>query len=126
MPLPLDPQQTIYQQIAQLIEDGILSGAMPEDSAVPSINQLARLYQINPATALKGVTLLADERLIYKRRGLGMFIAPGARERLKSKRRAAFEREYVAPLMREGSRLDMGTDEILGLITKHKEETDHE
>ena len=126
MPLPLDPQLTIYQQIAQFIEDGILSGAMPEDSAVPSINQLARLYQINPATALKGVTLLADERLIYKRRGMGMYIAPGARDRLKIKRRAAFEREYVSPMMREGARLDIGEAEIQGLIAKYKEESDHE
>ena len=73
----LNDQSLIYQQIAQLLEYGILRGEYPEDSQVPSTNELARAFNINPATAAKGINRLVDEGLLYKRRGIGMFVAPG-------------------------------------------------
>lgn len=79
----LNDQNLIYQQIAQLLEDGILRGDYPADTPVPSTNELARAFNINPATAAKGVNRLVDEGLLYKRRGVGMFVAPGALQALR-------------------------------------------
>ena len=70
-------QTLIYLQIAQMLEDGILRGIYPEETQVPSTNELARTLRINPATGAKGLNLLAEDGILYKRRGLGMFVAPG-------------------------------------------------
>ena len=74
----LNDQALIYLQIAQMLEDDILRGVCREEEQVPSTNELAREYNINPATAVKGINLLVAEGVLYKRRGIGMFVAPGA------------------------------------------------
>ena len=90
MPESLNGPLLLYQQIAQTIEDDILRGVYQEEEQVPSTNELARAYHINPATAAKGLNLLTAEGILYKRRGLGMFVSPGAAEAVRQKRRAAF------------------------------------
>jgi len=100
----LNDQSLIYRQIAKLIEDGILNGAYPEEGQVPSTTELARVFAINPATAAKGVNQLVDEGLLYKRRGIGMFVAPGAAEALRRKRQAIFAQEKVTALVREAKK----------------------
>ena len=75
----MDDERPIFLQVAELIENQIIDGAMPEGAQVPSINELAAFHRINPATALKGVTRLVDAGLLYKQRGIGMFVADGAR-----------------------------------------------
>ena len=90
MHTPLGEGPLIYQQIAAMLEHDILRGVYQEEEQVPSTNELARLYRINPATAGKGLNLLAADGVLYKRRGLGMFVAPGAAERILEKRKAAF------------------------------------
>lgn len=112
----LNDQSLIYQQIAQLLEDGILRGEYPADSQVPSTNELARAFNINPATAAKGINRLVDEGLLYKRRGIGMFVAPGALETLRARRREAFARAQVSNLVREARRLDIDRDTLLQLV----------
>ena len=87
--LQLQGEKPIFLQLAEQLEDGILSGAYPEGSQVPSITEYAATYKINPATALKGINLLVNAGLLYKKRGIGMFVAEGARENL---RRQRFER----------------------------------
>jgi DNA-binding transcriptional regulator YhcF (GntR family) len=83
---------------------------------VPSTNELAAFYRINPATAAKGINMLADDELLEKRRGIGMFVATGARQRLLARRRAEFTQRYVAPLLSEATRLGIDTDELFALI----------
>ena len=112
----LNDQALIYQQIAQLLEDGILRGEYSEDSQVPSTNELARAFNINPATAAKGINRLVDEGLLYKRRGIGMFVAPGALEQLRTQRRQAFARQQVRALVREAKRLDITQEQLLKLV----------
>lgn len=73
----LSDQSLIYLQIAQMLEDDILRGVYREEEQVPSTNELSRVYHINPATAAKGLNLLSAEGILYKRRGIGMFVAPG-------------------------------------------------
>lgn len=126
----LNGQSLIYLQIAQMLEDDILRGAYREEEQVPSTNELAQCYSINPATAAKGLGLLAAEGLIYKRRGVGMFVAPGAAVRVLEKRRSAFYADYVKPMVREGSSLSLTGQDLLEMlrraIEEEKGETTHE
>ena len=86
----LNDQSLIYLQIAQMLEDDILRGIYREEEQVPSTNELARVYHINPATAAKGINLLVADGILYKKRGIGMFVATGAEQALRNKRKSAF------------------------------------
>ncbi|MCI8869845.1 MAG: GntR family transcriptional regulator [Lawsonibacter sp.] len=109
-------QSLIYLQIAQMLEDDILRGVYAPEEQVPSTNELARAYSINPATAAKGINLLVSGGILYKRRGIGMFVAPGAEEKVKEKRRAAFYDGFVRPLVREGRSLGLTGRELAGMM----------
>jgi GntR family transcriptional regulator len=87
-----------------------------EGEQVPSTNELAAYYRINPATAAKGINMLTDEGLLEKRRGIGMFVAAGARDRLLGERRKRFAERYVEPLVAEAGRLGIDADELVALI----------
>ena len=112
----MDESRPIFQQIAELIENDIISGALPEDTQVPSTNEFAAFHRINPATAGKGVNLLVDDGILYKKRGIGMFVSDGARERLVAKRREAFRDEYVRPLLAEAAKLGIAPDQLAQMI----------
>jgi DNA-binding transcriptional regulator YhcF (GntR family) len=116
MGIDLKDNRSIYIQISEQIEDQILQDILFEEDQVPSTNQLAALYRINPATAAKGISILVDEGVVYKQRGIGMFIATGAKEQILSKRRQAFSRVYIEPLLTEAERLGIHPDEICSLI----------
>lgn len=111
-----DADRPIFQQLADAICAQILDGSYPEDSQVPSTNEFAAFYRINPATAGKGVNRLVDEGVLYKRRGIGMFVAPGARERLRRRRREDFAERFVRPLAAEASALHLAPDEVLETV----------
>src|SRR5215813_3764401 len=112
----IDDTRPIFMQIAERIEEDILAGRLAEEEQVPSTNQFAALYQINPATAAKGVNLLVDQGILYKKRGLGMYVAPGARARLLEQRREQFFEQYVAPMLQEAAKLGITTDQVAELI----------
>lgn len=118
MQIKPDAEQPIFLQIAQGIADGILSGAFPEESRVPSITEFSQAYRINPATALKGVNLLVEQGILYKKRGLGMFVAEGAAERLREQRREQFAVDFVTPLIDEARRLSLTCDEVITMLEK--------
>ena len=118
----LNDQSLIYLQIAQMLEDDILRGVYREGDQVPSTNELARAYNINPATAAKGINLLVAEGILYKRRGIGMFVSPGAPQLVRQKRKAAFYEEYVKPMVREGNSLTLGEEELMAMVKKATEE----
>lgn len=115
-------QTLIYLQIAQMLEDGILRGIYPEETQVPSTNELARTLRINPATGAKGLNLLAEDGILYKRRGLGMFVAPGAAERIRAKRRSEFLQQYVRPLASEARKLGLTAEELQAMLRDACEE----
>ena len=75
----LTQEKSIYIQISEMIENDILRDILLEEEKVPSTNDLARLYSINPATAAKGINLLVDSGILYKKRGIGMFVMSGAK-----------------------------------------------
>lgn len=113
----MDESRPIFQQIAEQIENDIISGTLPEESQVPSTNEFAAFLRINPATAGKGVGLLVDAGVLYKKRGIGMFVASGARARLVSERRERFRDQYIAPLLAEARKLDIDPAELARLIS---------
>lgn len=118
MKLDFNSEKPIFQQIAEGIEDAILTGAFPEGSQIPSITEFSVRYTINPATALKGISLLVDEGIVYKKRGVGMFVADGAVESLREKRRQSFYRRFVTEMVREAKRLGISPAELSDMIQK--------
>ena len=114
----MDQSRPIFLQIAEAIENDILSGALPEETQVPSTNEFAVFHRINPATALKGVNLLVDDGILYKKRGIGMFVAEGAPARLVAKRRDQFSEEFVRPLVQEADKLGISSAELAAMIQR--------
>jgi len=112
MVMDFNSETPIYQQIADHLESAILSGVYEEEAQVPSTTEISVQYKINPATALKGVSLLVDEDILYKKRGLGMFVAEGARQKVLEKRRRAFFNHYMMPMIAEAKKLSMTTEEL--------------
>lgn len=114
----MDEGRPLFQQIAEQIEGAILDGSLVADSQVPSTNELAAFHRINPATAAKGINQLVTDGILYKKRGIGMFVATDARERVLERRRAAFGRDFVEPLLVEARRLGLSADDVKKLIEK--------
>ena len=111
--MAFDDRSPIYLQIADGIKNDVLSGALKEDEQVMSTNQYAAFYQINPATAAKGFAQLVEEGVLYKKRGIGMFVSPDARERLRRERRKRFFTDVVDPMLAEAERIGVEVDEIV-------------
>ena len=114
----LEDEKPIYIQIANWMEDAILSGAFQEEAQVPSTTELSATYRINPATALKGVNLLVEEGILYKKRGLGMFVKTGAVKKVAAKHKQQFYEGYVASLIREARKLHLEKQDILDMIER--------
>jgi DNA-binding transcriptional regulator YhcF (GntR family) len=112
----MDESRPIFVQIAEQIENDIIAGILPEEGQVPSTNEFAAFHRINPATAGKGVNLLVDDGVLYKKRGIGMFVAAGARDRLVAKRRDQFQNEYVRPLVTEAGKLGISETQLVEMI----------
>jgi DNA-binding transcriptional regulator YhcF (GntR family) len=112
----LDEGAPLFTQVAERLSAEIADGGLAEGERVPSSNELASYYRINPATAAKGISVLTDEGLLEKRRGIGMFVAAGARQRLLEQRRRQFTERYIKPMVTEAARLGIGTEELAGLI----------
>lgn len=98
------------------MEDSILDGSLIEKAQVPSTSELAACYRVNPATAAKGLAILADKGVLYKRRGIGTFVAPGARDLLLGERRTAFAERYLDPALAEARRIGLGPDDLALLL----------
>lgn len=114
----------IFVQLAEQLKDGIISGAFPEEGQIPSITEYAATYKINPATALKGINILVDAGLLYKKRGVGMFVSSGAREALLKERREAFYRDYIERVVREAKRLGLTSGQLAEMLERGFENVD--
>jgi len=118
MSLLIDDSRPIFVQIAERIENDIIEGTLPEESQVPSTNQFAAFYQINPATAAKGVNLLTEQGILYKKRGIGMFVAAGAKASLVEKRKEQFFEQYVVTMMREAEKLGITQEQLADMVRR--------
>jgi DNA-binding transcriptional regulator YhcF (GntR family) len=110
----------LFQQVAQRIADDIVDSTLAEGDQVPSINEFSTFWRINPATALKGVAQLVADGILYKQRGIGTFVADGARARLLEQRRADFHRRFVGPLLTEAARLGLTPAQVIELISQEE------
>ncbi|TYP80636.1 GntR family transcriptional regulator [Blastococcus xanthinilyticus] len=117
----IDDGGPIFRQVADLIENAIVDGSLAEETQAPSSNELAAFHRINPATAAKGLNELVTDGVLYKRRGVGMFVATGAREQLLKRRRSEFADQYVRPLMAEAQKLGIPARDLAAMI--HEWET---
>ncbi|WP_460798116.1 GntR family transcriptional regulator [Microbacterium sp. GXF0217] len=112
----IEEGKALFLQIAEQIEDSIVDGSLAEESKAPSTNELAAFYRINPATAAKGVAMLTDKGVLYKQRGIGMFVTAGARNLLLGERRSAFADRYIDPLLAEARTLGLGAEDLAALL----------
>lgn len=112
----LDEGTPIFQQIADQLSSDIVDGVLGEGTKVPSTNEFAAFYRINPATAAKGINVLVDSGILEKRRGIGMFVVTGARDRLIALRRKEFAERFVDPLVTEAARLGIDTAALIDMI----------
>jgi DNA-binding transcriptional regulator YhcF (GntR family) len=111
-----DDRSPIYRQIANQISADVLSGALAADEQVMSTNQYASFYRINPATAAKAFQLLVDEGILYKRRGLGLFVTPDARAHLQLRHRERFYPDVIEPMLKEAEAIGISRDDIIAYI----------
>ena len=115
-----DESKPIFMQIKERIEDQIVNGQFKEQEQIPSTTQLVQFYKINHLTVAKGIHLLVENGILYKKRGVGMFVAEGAREKLLKARRERFASQYVEPMLQEAAKLGITLDEIVDYINRQK------
>lgn len=118
MKLNFDDEKPVFLQIAEGMEDAVLTGVFQEESQIPSTTELSVTYKINPATALKGINLLVDAGIVYKKRGVGMFVAEGAVRKLRQKRKDQFYENFVSRLVEEAKKLEITDMEIISMIER--------
>lgn len=118
--LDLSSDKSIYIQIAEMIENEIILGNLKDEEQAPSTNQFAKIYNINPATAGKGLNLLVEEGILYKKRGIGMFVSEGGRKKIINKRQSIFYKEVLPQIIEEADRLEIPLDEIIDRIKEIK------
>lgn len=122
MKLELNDHEPIFIQISKAIEDEILCDSIKEGMQVPSTTELSKFYKINPATVLKGVNILVDKEILFKKRGIGMFVSKGAKEIIKKGRKENFKEVYLKDLIGEAKKLGITKEELLDMINDFKEE----
>lgn len=118
MQLQFDESAPLYQQIAAQLEEMIFTGGFTEGSQIPSTTQLSAQLHINPATVLKGMNMLVDKGLVEKRRGRGMFVAPGAQDKIMQARKDIFYNDYIKRLLVEAHKLGITKEHLLELIER--------
>lgn len=122
MNVTFDDKQPIFQQVAHIIEDDILNGTYREDEQILSVAQFSQLFQINPATVVKGIGLLVNEGILYKKRGLGMYVSTDAKQKIQIQRRDRFYKELLSNLLSEADKLALTTEDIINMIKQLRKE----
>ena len=111
-----DDRSPIYRQLADQVKADVVSGTLDGDEQVMSTNQYAAYYRINPATVAKAFQQLVDEQVLYKRRGIGMFVSPTARDTLRAQRRERFFSDVVDPMVAEAKAVGIPIGEVTARI----------
>ena len=118
MVLPQNSDKLIYISLADWIEDSILSGIYPEGTQIPSVAELSTTFRINHVTTLRGISILTDLGIIYKKRGIGMFVAEGAAEKIRQRRRDDFFDKYIRSAAAEAMKLGLTEEEMIELVKR--------
>lgn len=112
----------IFIQISEMLENQILDGLLKPEDQTPSTNDFQKVYQINPATARKGLNILVDEGILYKKRGMGMYVSEDAMEKIISKREREFFLTHIPELVKEINRLNIPVEKLIMELKKLQEE----
>ena len=118
MQINFESEKPIFVQLADWLSDSIISGAIKEGEQIPSTTEMSVQLKINPATALKGVNMLVDKGIIFKKRGLGMFVSQGAVETLKKQRQSEFFGEYIKKMLDEAAKLGLTKQDVIDMIER--------
>jgi DNA-binding transcriptional regulator YhcF (GntR family) len=118
-----DGRDPIYVQIADQIRQDVLRGDLQPEEQVMSTTQYATTFRINPATAAKAFAQLVDDGILYKRRGVGMFVAPGAPGRLRAEGRETFFAETVDPVADHARALGIPLEDVIARLRAHAART---
>lgn len=118
----LNEKKPIYEQIRDWLADQIIDETLVEHDKVPSTNEIVTYFKVNHITVSKGVTELVEEGVLYKKRGVGMFVSEGARGKLLEKRREGFTEEYLKPMLEEAGKLDLSKSDIQKMIDMNRSE----
>lgn len=118
MNIKFESDKPIFVQVSEWLEDAILSNAFEEETQIPSITEISVMYRINPATALKGINMLVEKNVVYKKRGLGMFVKQGAVNQLMKERKENFYESYISALLEEAKKLDLKKQDVLEMIER--------
>jgi DNA-binding transcriptional regulator YhcF (GntR family) len=113
-----DESSPLFLQIKERIEDQIINDAIRADEQIPSTTQIVEFYKINHITVSKGVNLLVDEGILYKKRGVGIFVAQDAKNKLITKRQQSFKTEYLDPMLAEAGKLQITKSELIDMINE--------
>ena len=119
MKVNLNDQSPIFIQIADMIKDSLVEGVIKEGEQIPSTTELSNFYQINRATAQKGIGILVDEGIVEKRRGIGVFVIPHTRDKLINERVQGFSETYIKLLVEEAKRLEISKEEVLKRVEEY-------
>jgi len=112
----LNDSQPIFQQIMETIESDIITGIYQTDDLIISTTQISKVYSVNPTTAVKAISKLTDAGILYKKRGIGMCVAEGAREKITARRKDAFLNQTIDALLYEAKTLGISIEELVGVI----------
>ncbi|MEE0857348.1 MAG: GntR family transcriptional regulator [Ruminococcus sp.] len=116
----------IFARIAEGIKDHILMGDIKEGDQLPSTTQISNEYDINIATVNKGINVLVSEGVVFKKRGIGMFVAEGAVKKLKAERRKSFKETFLRTFLDEADRIGYTNEELQKMVVDMIEERDKE
>ena len=112
----MNDSQPIFQQIIETIESDIITGVYKTDDLIISTTQISKVYTVNPTTAVKAISKMTDAGILYKKRGIGMCVAEGAREKITARRRDIFLNQTIGALVTEAKTLGISTDELIAVI----------
>ncbi len=118
MKIDFNSEKPIYVQIMEELEEAIFTGVFEEETQIPSTTEISTGFRINPATVLKGMNILVEQGLIYKKRGLGMFVTTGAKGLITAKRKDDFYKNYITPMLKEAEKLNIEVTEIIKQIER--------
>lgn len=116
MKIDTNSETPIFLQISKQLEDAIFLGIYQEETQIPSTNEIATLLHINPHTVRNGMNVLVEKQIIYKKRGLGMYVCTGAIEKIKKTRNNKFSEQFIEPLLTEAQKLAISHEELIEII----------
>ena len=110
--LTQNSEKLIYMRLKEWLEDEILSGSFPENTQIPSVAELSVSFKLNHITVLKSVNMLSEAGILYKKRGIGTFVAEGAAGKIRNERHSEFYQKYIVSMISEAKKLGITADEL--------------